>query len=663
MMKRTLLSALIVSFLITGNAQAMSPAAYQYYLTANYYLSLKQNDKAIRDFEKAIELAPRDSMLYLKLAGIYNDIGNWKKAVEIYYQATKIKPDDSFIYVSIGNILQQNQDYQGALNAYMKSYEIFPSYKYNLYNIANSYFMLNKLDEAMSYYKEFLATYPDHLDARKNLISIYRDKEDYKNVVENYRYIFKKNPKKFKDFYLFSYALMKSGDYKNAVEGFKNEINLNTNNANAYAHLGFSYLNLTPENKKSALTCFERAFVLGGDFENYRALYAGLLADEGKYEDALVQYEKYLAHYPKDDNAYLNTAVIYVKNKKYNLAITNLNRAIEINSKNIMAKAELAYVYQMLKDYRSANAIYDEIVKPDTQDANLLYNAALSYQNVNNFEKAISCYEKSLSIKQNQEVKYELANCYVNYAAQFVDKKNYEQAVVFYDKATTLNPDNQVAYTGLAFCHQSLGNSQKSSELYERAVSISSKTDEDFIAYGKSLYELKKYDEAKGALEKAIELNPNIAAAHEILGDVYMQLQMPENAKKEYEASLKIDNSLVNANVKLGNLYKENLDNNRALMYYNNALLSDEHNPAALYNKAVTLFDMDKLAEAKDVYIKLTNNNPNFAMAYYGMGVIAEKEKNYADAITQYKQFIAKTDNESLKKTLQRRIELLKTRI
>ena len=59
---------------------------------------------------------------------------------------------------------------------------------------------------------------------------------------------------------------------------------------------------------------------------------------------------------------------------------------------------------------------------------------------------------------------------------------------------------------------------------------------------------------------------------------------------------------------------------------------------------------MDKLAEAKDVYFKLTNNNPNFAMAYYGLGVIAEKEKKYADAISQYNQFVAKTDNETLKK-------------
>ena len=91
-------------------------------------------------------------------------------------------------------------------------------------------------------------------DARKNLISIYIAKEDYKTAVANYSYIFKKNPKKFKDFYLFSYVLMKSGDFKNAIEGFKNEININPNNANAYAHLGYSYLNLKPSNTKSALT-------------------------------------------------------------------------------------------------------------------------------------------------------------------------------------------------------------------------------------------------------------------------------------------------------------------------------------------------------------------------------------------------------------------------
>ena len=68
-------------------AKAMSPVAYQYYVSANYYISLKQYDKAITELDKAIAISPNDAMLYVKLGGIYNDIGNWKLAVETYKKA------------------------------------------------------------------------------------------------------------------------------------------------------------------------------------------------------------------------------------------------------------------------------------------------------------------------------------------------------------------------------------------------------------------------------------------------------------------------------------------------------------------------------------------------------------------------------------------------
>jgi tetratricopeptide (TPR) repeat protein len=101
----------------------------------------------------------------------------------------------------------------------------------------------------------------------------------------------------------------------------------------------------------------------------------------------------------------------------------------------------------------------------------------------------------------------------------------------------------------------------------------------------------------------------------------------------------------------------------QALSRYEAALQNDPNNLTALHNKAAVLYDMNKVSEAKSTYFKILDINSNFAMAYYGLGVISEKEKNYKDAINYYNKFVASTDNQSLKTTIQRRISLLKSRV
>ena len=72
---------------------------------------------------------------------------------------------------------------------------------------------------------------------------------------------------------------------------------------------------------------------------------------------------------------------------------------------------------------------------------------------------------------------------------------------------------------------------------------------------------------------------------------------------------------------------------------------------------------MNRYTEAKIAYSKILKDNANYSMAYYGLGIVAEKEKNYREAIGQYSKFISMSDNDSLKKTIERRITLLRTRL
>ena len=172
---------------------------------------------------------------------------------------------------------------------------------------------------------------------------------------------------------------MKKGDYKNAIEGFKQEIKINPENPRAYANLGFSYMHDNPPNKKSALLCFERAFLLGGDFDAYRFDYAALLTDENKLQEAKEQYEKYIEKFPDNEYAYYNMGLLFQKNKDLENAILNFKKTLAINPQNKDAKIQLALTHQLNGNYSLANNIYDEVVSIQSENAELLYDAALSY--------------------------------------------------------------------------------------------------------------------------------------------------------------------------------------------------------------------------------------------------------------------------------------------
>jgi len=129
----TLLALSINSFDSSVCAK-MTPEAYKLFQETTVLEKENNYNLAIEKIKKAIELSPDEAILYIKLGGIYAEIGDWQNALVAYKKAVKIKPNDAVVYISIGNILQQQQDYDNAFAAYNQAMAIFPEYKYNYLN-------------------------------------------------------------------------------------------------------------------------------------------------------------------------------------------------------------------------------------------------------------------------------------------------------------------------------------------------------------------------------------------------------------------------------------------------------------------------------------------------------------------------------------------------
>ncbi len=57
----------------------------------------------------------------------YNKLKEYQKAINAYQKAIEIKPDNHGAYYNMGNAYGELKEYQKAINAYQKASAIFPS--------------------------------------------------------------------------------------------------------------------------------------------------------------------------------------------------------------------------------------------------------------------------------------------------------------------------------------------------------------------------------------------------------------------------------------------------------------------------------------------------------------------------------------------------------
>lgn len=100
--------ALLIIFVVFSNSKAQSNNFEQYILNGDKFQSKFENKKALKEYQKAYQAAPDNYETLLRLARVYNDIGEdlnsdesekyYQKAIEYAEKMKKLFPDSSMTY-------------------------------------------------------------------------------------------------------------------------------------------------------------------------------------------------------------------------------------------------------------------------------------------------------------------------------------------------------------------------------------------------------------------------------------------------------------------------------------------------------------------------------------------------------------------------------------
>jgi tetratricopeptide (TPR) repeat protein len=240
-------------------------------------------------------------------------------------------------------------------------------------------------------------------------------------------------------------------------------------------------------------------------------------------------------------------------------------------------------------------------------------------------------------------------------AGQFMKDSKPEEAVKVYRQAVSLYPSAWQPYDRLARVLLSMKNYSDAADAARKATerNTDSPTErgQEYSLLTSALAELGKYAEARGAVERSIELFPGDLDYRLLRGEVDMRAKDYPAAQNDYLAALGLSPDSSRVHSALGDVYEQDNRHESALQEYDAALraLDSESQPDPAVrdqlklSRANSLAGLKRFAEAEaDVRAIFAKSSDN-PMMHSALAQVLDAAGKHDGAIAEYKLALAKS--------------------
>ena len=151
-------------------------------------------DGALEDCNKAVELAPKNSMARYNRGCAYYQMGDAKKAIEDFSSAIKLDPEALFAYYNRGTAYYQMGRFGAAIDDYSAALRIDPKFLLALFNRGNLYLQNGDYGSAASDFMAVTEILPTYADAYCQLGVVYFYMQEFQQSLGNFNRAIELNP-------------------------------------------------------------------------------------------------------------------------------------------------------------------------------------------------------------------------------------------------------------------------------------------------------------------------------------------------------------------------------------------------------------------------------------------------------------------------------------
>ena len=158
------------------------------FVEAHYNLGLTHADRgefdaAIAEYEKALELAPDLAEAHNGLGTVYFDTNRLDQALAKYTEAIQLDPDFADPYFNLGHVYLSMDRHAEALAAYLEADRLSPGDAETLHNIGVAYIKQGMVTEASVAWEQAIRINPDFGETRYTLGLAYNDLHRYGEAI------------------------------------------------------------------------------------------------------------------------------------------------------------------------------------------------------------------------------------------------------------------------------------------------------------------------------------------------------------------------------------------------------------------------------------------------------------------------------------------------
>ena len=184
---------------------------------------------------------------------------------------------------------------------------------------------------------------------------------------------------------------------------------------------------------------------------------------------------------------YLNRANLLVVNGKWDLALVDYNKAIQVDPNLAIAYSNRGFVYYNQNKWNLALADYNKAIQIDPNLAEPYNNRGLLYYKQKKWDLALADFNKSTQIQSNPN----LSLTYSNRGFVYYNQKKWDLALADFNKSIEINPDLAEVYILRSLVWIELGNKSRSIEDLKTAAEIFQQQN-NLAGYQGVTYMLKK---------------------------------------------------------------------------------------------------------------------------------------------------------------------------
>ena len=131
-----------------------------------------------------------------------------------------------------------------------------------------------------------------------------------------------------------------------------------------------------------------------------------------------------------------------------------------------------------------------------------------------------------------------------NQGLTYNNNEEYQKAIVSFDKAIELDPGLAIAYSNRGWAYIELGQYEQALTDCNKAIDLDPNLALAYSNRGLAYIKLAQYEQAITDCNKAIELDPNLALAYSNRGLIYIELEQYEQAIADFDQAVKLDPNL-----------------------------------------------------------------------------------------------------------------------